>query len=424
MPPRITTDPAVVGDREDAIGQAAAQQGGNRQAALDAIATGGRAGRQAYRDGQQSVNAARNQAMQGMTADSYGVLNTPGSAITQATQQLAAPSYDAYRGALGRLGEAFGRNMDAQAGLNSNYFAQIAASAPAYRQMANEQIDEARRQWEAQKAAHDAAQAQAGGTGSMSKWEIEANATGLGEQMAGQAVQGGKDLKRENKQSDQEHAALTGEVQLFQDQFGRAPTREEYDRIRADVSERLYQDRGEARRQRFAFDEGQQQVREARATPDWAWQRAAAQAMGVPDTLAAGLFTPPDPGEVVNEAQAQRQYEFLTGPGMGMFESPQAMRDYGYAQDELTTGRTRTEALPAAYVAEQMGMDPADASALMAHPAFGDAVDTFAQGVAAGMPIEQINADLANWYNTESDYGHDFPTIRNLVTMMYGRLAG
>lgn len=423
MPPRITTDPNVVGDREDAIGQAAAQQGGNRQAALDAIATGGRAGRQAYRDGQQSVNAARNQAMQGMTADSYGVLNTPGSDITQAAQGLAAPSYDAYRGALGRLGQAFGRNMDAQAGLNSNYFSQIAQSAPAYRQMANEQIDEARRQWEAQKAAHDAAQAESG-AGSMSKWEIEANAAGLGQEMAGQAVQGGKDLKRENKQSADEHAMLTDEVQAFQNRAGRPPSREEYERIRADVSERLYQDRGEAERQRFAFDEGQQQVAQARATPDWAWQRAAAQAMGVPEHLAAGLFMPPDQGEVVNQAQEARQYDFLTGPGMGMFESPQAMRDYGYASDELNTGRTRTEALPAAYAAEQMGMDPADASALMAHPAFGDAVDTFAQGVAAGMPIEQINADLANWYTAESDYGHDFPTIRNLVTMMYGRLAG
>jgi hypothetical protein len=421
MPPRITTDPAVVGQREDAIGQAAGQQGGNRQAALDAIATGGRAGRQAYRDGQQSVNAARNQAMSGMTADSYGVLNTPGSDITQATQQIGGQTYDAYRGALGRLGEAFGRNMDAQGALNSNYFTQIAASAPAYRQMANEQIDEARRQWLAQKAAFDAAQ-QESGAGSMSKWEIEANASGLGQEMAGQAVQGGKDLKRENKQSATEHDALTAEVQMFQDHFGRPPSRDEYDRLRQDVSARLYEgDRQEARRQRFAFDEGQQQVRDARATPDWAWQRAAAEAMGVPEHLAAGLFMPPDAGEVVNQAQEQRQLDYLTGPGGGQFESPQAMRDYGNAQNDLMRP---PDPLPAATVADQMGLPPDEAAALMAHPAFGDAVDTFAQGVAGGMPIEQINADLAAWYDEQRDYGHDFPLIRQMVTMMYGHLAG
>lgn len=418
MPPRITTDPNVVGDREDAIGQAAAQQGGNRQAALDAIATGGRAGRQAYRDGQQSVNAARNQAMSGMATDAYGLFAQPDSAITGATQQIGGQTYDAYRGALGRLGEAFGRNMDAQGSMNSNYFSQIAASAPAYRQMANEQIDEARRQWEAQKAAHDAAQQSAGGD--MAKWEIEANAAGLGEQMAGQAIQGGRDLKRENRQSDREHQALTDEVQMFQDQFGRPPSREEYERIRADVSARLYEgDRQEAKRQRFAFDEGQQQVRQARATPEWAWQRAAAQAMGVPDTLAAGLFTPPDAGDIVNDAQEQRQLDFLFGPGGGQFESPQAMRDYQAAADTLNAP---PDPIPFQTAASQLGMDPETASAIASNPAFVDGLATMRDALDQGMPLETANVYLQQ--GLVENYGHDFPQMRQVLSMMYGHLLG
>ena len=432
----------------DAVTQAANQQRGNRQAALDAIATGGRAGRAAYQAGQNDLRQAQDRAMSGMAADSYGVLNDPGSRITNATQRIGGSTFDAYGRAMGQLSSAYGANADAAAANNSNYFSQIAASAPAYRQLADEQIAEARAAWERQKAAYDAQQAASGGAGDMSKWDIEANATGLGEQMAGRALEEGQRrwdrgsaaiaaqevpgsgegltggraigaaLTGDSPSNVEAHRAeMTRAVQAFQNEHGRAPTREEFAQIQAFVNPDRARALDRVRR-------GREQVTQVQETPDWAWQRAAAQAIGVPEPLATGLFTPPTPGEMVNDVQAQRQLDYLQGPGQGMFESPQAMRDYGFAQDELVTGVPHTQPLPAAYAAEQMGMDPAAASALMTHPAFGDAVDTFAQGVAAGMPIEQINADLANWYSTQSDYGHDFPTIRNLLTMMYGRLAG
>lgn len=430
----------------DAVTQAANQQHGNRQAALDAIATGGRAGRAAYQAGRSDLRQAQDRAMSGMAADSYGVLNDPGSRITNATQRIGGSTFDAYGQAMGRLSSAYGANADASAANNSNYFAQIAASAPAYRQLADEQIAEARAAWERQKAEYEASQAASGGVGDMSKWELEANATGLGEQMAGRSLRQGENrYDRGRGELDAQEVpgggqggaraigdALTGRgesnvaanrdemtraIQAFQDERGRPPSREEFEQIRAYINPERQQAMDRTRA-------GRRQVEETNATPEWAWQRAAAQAMGVPEPLAYGLFTPPTPDQMVNDVQAQRQLDYLQGPGQGMFESPQAQLGYQDAYGQVATGAGPNDPLPATYAATQLGMSPADASALMSHPAFGDAVDTFAQGVAAGMPIEQINADLADWYAASPDYGHDFPTIRNLLTMMYARLAG
>lgn len=404
----------------DTIAQAAGQQGSNRQAALDAIAQGGRRGRQAFQQGQQSVRDARNAAMRQGASDAFGVFSA-GTGVEDATRRITAGGFRPSQQALTDLQGAFGAHSGRMAGLNTDFFAQAAASAPAYRQLADEQIDEARRRWEEARAA---AQASSGGD-SLAKWEIEAGASGLGEQMARDAVGQGREMKRENRQSDREHQALTDEVQQFQDHFGRPPTREEYARIREDVSARLYEgDRQEALRQRMAFDEGQQQLRAARATPEWAWQRAAAEAMGVAPELAAGLFQPPTPAEMVDEAQTQRQWDYLTGPGGGLFESPQAARDYQAAQYGLDTGgRSLSDPVPASIAAEQLGLDSADANALFTHPAFAQVLAGFQAGVDAGLPLEAINVQVAEAL-TSSDFGHDFPTMRALLTQMYGHLAG
>lgn len=405
----------------DALSQAAGQQSGNRQAALDAIAQGGRRGRQAFQQGQQQVRSAQDTALRQGASDAYGVFSA-GTGVEDATRRITNGGYAPYEQALSDLQGAFSTNASRMAGLNSNYFAQTAASAPAYRQLADEQIDEARRRWEEQKAAADAA-ASSGGD-SLSKWEIEAGATGLGEQMAGQALNEGREMRRSNNQSDAEHQALTREVQQFQDYFGRAPTREEYERLRADVSEQMYQDRQQIEHRAYARDEGQQQVRQARATPDWAWQRAAADAMGVDPALAAGLFQPPTPGEMVNEAQDAMQYGYLTGEGAGMFASPQAARDFQAAQYQLNTGgRGLEDPVPATQAAAQVGLDPADTTAILSHPAFAQALAGFNAGVDAGQPLETINALVADEL-ANGEYGHDFPQMRALLTAMYGHLAG
>lgn len=429
----------------DAVTQAANQQGANRQAALDAIATGGRAGRAAYQAGQTDLRQAQDRAMQGMAADSYGVLNDPGSRITNATQRIGGGSFDAYGTAMGRLSSAYGANADASAANNSNYFAQIAASAPAYRQLADEQIAEARRQWEEQKAAYDAQQAASGGYGDMSKWELEANATGLGEQMAGRALDQGQG--REDRGSSaiaaQEvpgsgaglsgasaiGAALTGDapnaveahraemtraVQAFQDERGRAPTREEFAQIQAFV----HPERARAVRQ---VRSGREQVAQVEQTPEWAWQRAAAQAMGVPEHLAGGLFTPPTPDQMVNDVQAQRQLDYLQGPGQGVFESPQAQRDYFAAEQAIARP---PDPVPYNQAIQQLDIDPTQAAALAANPAFAAVISGFQSGVDAGYPLETINATVADELASNPDFGHDFPLMRQIATMMYGHLAG
>lgn len=405
----------------DTLDQAAGQQAGNRQAALDAIAQGGRAGRQAFQQGQRSMRSAQDAALRQGAADAYGVFSS-GGRVEGATQRITNGGYQPYQQALSDLQGAFSTNASRMAGLNSDYFAQTAASAPAYRQLADEQIDEARRRWEEQRAAAEASAN--GGGGDLAKWEIEAGATGLGEQMAGQALTQGREVRRANRQSDDEHQALTAEVQTFQDHFGRPPTREEYERMRADVSERMYQDRARIEQRVYARDEGQQQVRQAQATPEWAWQRAAADAMGVDPALAAGLFQPPTPGEMVNAAQDARQYNYLTGAGAGMFESPQAARDFQAAQYGLETGgRGFDDPMPAQTAAAQLGLAPEDTTAILSHPAFAQALAGFSAGVDAGQPLETINAMVADEL-AAGEFGHDFPQMRALLTAMYGHLAG
>lgn len=428
----------------DALAQAAGQQNGNRQAALDAIATGGRAGRAAYQAGQTDLRQAQDRAMSGMAADSYGVLNDPGSRITRATQRIGGGSFDAYGQAMGRLSSAYGANADATAANNSNYFAQIAASAPAYRQLADEQIAEARAAWERQKAEYEASQAaSSGGVGSMSKWELEANATGLGEQMAGRALEQGQGrldrgagaIAAQEVPGSGEGltggraigAALTGDapnaveahraemtraVQAFQDEHGRAPTREEFAQIQAFV----HPERARAVRQ---VRSGREQVQQAQETPEWAWQRAAAQAMGVPDGLAAGLFTPPTPDQMVNDVQAQRQLDYLQGQGQGVFESPQAQRDYYAAQQAL---ERPPDPIPFQQATDQLGMDPTTATAIATNPAFTDGLATMQDAVDQGMPVETANAYLQQ--GLIDTYGHDFPQLRQILTMMYGHLLG
>ena len=429
----------------DAVTQAANQQHGNRQAALDAIATGGRAGRAAYQAGRSDLRQAQDRAMSGMAADSYGVLNDPGSRITNATQRIGGSTFDAYGQAMGRLSSAYGANADASAANNSNYFAQIAASAPAYRQLADEQIAEARAAWERQKAEYEASQAASNGVGNMSKWELEANATGLGEQMAGRALEQGQGrydrgagaIAAQEVPGSGEGltggraigAALTGDapnaveahraemtraVQAFQDEHGRAPTREEFAQIQAFV----HPERARAVRQ---VRSGREQVQQAQETPEWAWQRAAAQAMGVPEGLAAGLFTPPTPDQMVNDVQAQRQLDYLQGPGQGMFESPQAQRDYFAAQQAL---ERPPDPIPAAEAAASMGIPPDQASALMSHPAFRNVIDTFQDAIDRGYPLEAANELAAQGLTADPAYGHDFPQMRALATAMFGHQLG
>lgn len=427
----------------DAIAQAANQQNGNRQAALDAIATGGRAGRAAYQSGQTDLRQAQDRAMSGMAADSYGVLNDPGSRITNATQRIGGSTFDAYGQAMGRLSQAFGANMDATAANNSNYFAQIAASAPAYRQLADEQIAEARAAWERQKAEYEASQAAQGGVGDMSKWELEANATGLGEQMAGRSLRQGENrydrgrgeldaqevpgggqggaraigdalTGRGESNVEANRDAMTRAIQAFQDERGRPPSREEFEQIRAYINPERQQAMDRTRA-------GRRQVEETNATPEWAWQRAAAQAMGVPEPLAAGLFTPPTPDQMVNDVQAQRQLDYLQGAGQGMFESPQAQRDYFAAEQALARP---PDPIPAAEAAAAMGIPPDQASALMSHPAFRNIIDTFQDAIDRGYPIEAANELAAQGLTADPDYGHDFPQMRALATAMFGHQLG
>lgn len=405
----------------DTLSQAAGQQGSNRQAALDAIAQGGRRGRQAFQQGQQSVRSAQDAALRQGAQDAYGVFSA-GTGVEDATRRITNGGYDPYQRALTDLQGAFSTHAGQMAGLNSTYFGQAAASAGAYRQLADEQISEARRRWEEQRAAAEAQASSSGGD--LSKWEIEAGATGLGEQMAGQAVAQGREMRRSNRQSDEEHQALTAEVQQFQDHFGRPPSREEYERMRADVSRRMYEDAARIEQRAYAYDEGRQQVRQAQATPEWAWQRAAADAMGVDPSIAAGLFQPPSPGEMVNAAQDARQYDYLTGAGGGIFESPQAARDFQGAQYALeNNGRGVDDPVPAQAAAAQLGLEPTETTAILSHPAFSEALAGFSAGVQAGQPLETINALVAEEL-ASGEYGHDFPQMRALLTAMYGHLAG
>lgn len=424
----------------DAIDQAAGAANDSRRATLDAIARGGRAGRQAYQQGQQSIRDAQSQALSQGAANAYGLFSA-GTGVQDATDRITSGGYAPYDAALGRLSSAFSNNMATQGSLNSDYFAQAAASAPAYRRMADEQIDEARRRWEAQKAEAEAsAQSSAD---SMPQWKLIANATGLGEQMAGRALEQGQGrldrgagaIAAQEMPGSGEGltggraigAALTGDapnaveahraemtraVQAFQDEHGRAPTREEFAQIQAFV----HPERARAVRQ---VRSGREQVQQAQETPEWAWQRAAANAMGVSEPLAAGLFQPPNAHEQVNNAQDQRQLEFLNTQGGGMFESPQAMRDYQGAMQDLAVP---ADPLPMADAAAGLGLSPDDTTQIATSPAFIDAIDTFNDGVDAGLPIETINADLQRFFIER--YGHDFPTTRELATMMYGHLAG
>lgn len=406
----------------DTLDQAAGQQSNNRQAALDAIAQGGRAGRQAFQQGRQAMRSAQDTALRQGAADAYGLFSA-GTGVEDATRRITNGGYQPYQQALSDLQGAFSTNASRMAGLNSNYFAQTAASAPAYRQLADEQIEEARRRWEEQRAAAEAASS--GGGGGLAKWEIEAGATGLGEQMAGQALTESREMRRANRQGADEHQALTEEVQQFQDYFGRPPSREEYEQLRADVSERLYRDRARIEQRAYARDEGQQRVREVQATPEWAWQRAAADAMGVDPSLAAGLFQPPTPGEMVNAAQDARQFDYLSGAGGGMFESPQAARDYAAAQYQLDTGgRGYDDPLPAQTAAAQLGLPPDETAALLSHPAFQNIVDTFADAASRGYPLEAANALAAQGLMSDPDYEHDFPLMRELASLMYGHMMG
>lgn len=392
----------------DALAQAAAGQGDNRRAVLDAMARGGRAGRAAYQQGQQSIRGAQSDAMAGGAADAFGLFSS-GTPVESDNAALASGGYAPYEQALGRLSSAFQTNMDRQGQLNSEYFGQAAAAAPAYRAQADEQIQEARDRWLAQKAEYDAQQQAAGGD-SMPQWKIVANATGLGEQMAGDATQ----QSRQSMADAINEALAAGRAR---GERGEGPTFDEYQRA-AETNEATgagWTGEGQApvrRAQRDAVQTVQ--------TPEWAWQRAAADAMGVSEPLAAGLFQPPDPGELVDDAQDQRQYGFLTGPGQGMFESPQAMRDYQTAEQDLMVP---ADPVPFESAAAGLGMDPTQASELATHPAFAQVVSGFQAGLDAGYPIETINAIVAQTL-AGGEFGHDFPQMRELATMMYGHMAG
>jgi hypothetical protein len=141
--------------------------------------------------------------------------------------------------------------------------------------------------------------------------------------------------------------------------------------------------------------------------------------MGVPEPLAAGLFTPPDAGEMVNDIQAQRQLDYLQGPGQGMFESPQAQRDYFAAEQALARP---PDPIPFAQATDQLGMDPNTATAIATNPAFTDGLATMQDAVDQGMPLETANAYLAQ--GLIDTYGHDFPQLRQILSMMYGHLLG
>lgn len=390
----------------DAIDQAAGAANDSRRATLDAIARGGRAGRQAYQQGQQSIRDAQSQALSQGAANAYGLFSA-GTGVQDATDRITSGGYAPYDAALGRLSSAFSNNMATQGSLNSDYFAQAAASAPAYRRMADEQIDEARRRWEAQKAEAEAsAQSSAD---SMPQWKLIANATGLGEQMAGQAMGD----SREQMAARINEALAAGRAR---GERGEGPTFDQYQRAAAmnEATGAGWSGEGQAPVRR-----AQRQAVQVAQTPEWAWQRAAANAMGVSEPLAAGLFQPPNAHEQVNNAQDQRQLEFLNTQGGGMFESPQAMRDYQGAMQDLAVP---ADPLPMADAAAGLGLSPDDTTQIATSPAFTDAIDTFNDGVDAGLPIETINADLQRFFIER--YGHDFPTTRELATMMYGHLAG
>lgn len=391
----------------DAISQAAGQQGDNRRAVLDAVAQGGRAGRRAYQDGQQSVRSAQNDALAGGAANAYGLFSA-GTGVQDATDRITNGGYAPYDRALGNLSSAFSSNMNRQGALNSDYFAQAAAAAPSYRAMADEQIQEARDRWLAQKAEFDAQQAESSAD-SLPQWKLIANATGLGEQMAGDAMG-----QSRQGMADAINAALA--EGRARGERGEGPTFDEYQRAAAmnEATGAGWSGEGQAPVRR-----AQREAVQVAETPEWAWQRAAANAMGVSDPLAAGLFQPPDAGEQVNQAQEQRQLAYLQGPGGGMFESPQAQRDYYGAQQDLAVP---ADPIPMVDAASSLGLSQDDATQIATSPAFTDAIDTFADGTDAGLPIETINADLQRFFLER--YGHDFPTTRELVTLMYGHLAG
>lgn len=415
-----------------AIDDASKRQESARREALDALARGGTAGVDAYKQAQTSVQGyqqtALNQALnsaagRGANTAAQGQLESIIRMPGDRTLQNLAASQGSYEADMARRATA-----------NSDYFAQAAAAVPAI------QAATARDKSYIQQQA--AAQAK---KESDAKWQQEALARGLAE------IQAEADrAKRQNDIVEQQQrvaqqtrnptfdpvgAALqlgsgmpiTPEERAHAEQVIANPSAGARYITRGgqevDATPTLADPHYMGHQLTDNADALAREIALAQVPADVQAQRNAYLSIYGDDprnqALARGIFQPPSVYEVgqdmLDQARQQQALDFYSGTGL--VGTPTQTQRYAMGEDPFAPAGGGREVLTPEEAASAAGVSPEEVASLRNLPAFNAALVAFENGRKGAFSLAETDRTLREVL--EEEYGHDYPKVRALVSAMY-----
>lgn len=425
-----------------AIDQAGSDAERRRREALEAMASGGSAGVDAYKEAQTQVagyrDAALNQALGAAAAR-----GAPGIAQGELASIIRAPG-DRTLQHLAAAQGTFSADMARRASANDDYFAQAKAAVPAIQAASARDIAWAKAQWESSKAKEKAAADDA-------QWEQKAISAGLAEMQAEADRQ-----RRFNDIQEQEAYTAAPVANPTFDPVGAAlllatPGYTPAERAQAQqviaepmagatrrtptgavvpVTPTLASPHHMGRLLPEAANDIAAEIAAARVPADVQAQRDAyLQVYGEdPRTqaLARGMFQPPTLGKQLGETRTEMTAAFFDQ--YGVIPTPAQAQLFARGLDPFATV-TKPQMSPQA-VAEQLGYDPhrvldqnttitdAETGEETSVRVYDEAEAIFTDYLKQGYSPEEASEHLAN--DMADQLGRDFPAVRRVLESVYG----
>lgn len=411
----------------DSFDQAAGDAEKRRKEALEALANGGTAGLEAYKQAQgqiQSVQStALNQALnaaagRGASGAAQGALETmirqPGDL---ALQQLAGSQ------------AAFSADMARRTAANDDYFTQVGQAVPAARTYAQGL-------WAAQQAKEAASKAK---EAEDALWKQRAITAGLAEMQA----EAERQRRFNDLQEQQARVAAPGQNPTFDPVgaalllgSGQAPPAEQAQAreilanpsagatyftpggAEVEMSPQVADPHYMGRMLPEAAADIADEIARSRVPENVQAQREAYLQVYGDDprnqALARGIFQPPVLGSQLTDLSNQQRASFYDA--YGALPTPTQAQRFALGEDPFADDNER-RVLTAEEAAQAAGIDPREVDTARSKPAFNAALIAYEEGRKSGASLAEIDRILQE--TLEEEYGHDYPKIRALVSAMF-----